>query len=255
VRAVFEAPTTSARERKQLIRAVIGEVVVTVRRDADHARADLRIIWQGGADTQLSMRLNRTGAHRRVTDEDTVDLVRRLATTYSDVTIAQILAKQGRRTGTGLSWTARRVCSLRNARGIPVFQPDPHSVAPEPDDYEVVSISQAERCLGVNRVTLYRWLRDGFIIGEQLTPGAPWRIRIDQALKAKIRPDVPEGWLTLAQAAKALGLARQTVLHKVQRGELQAIHISTGRRKGLRININNDQLGLFDTPERRPKQC
>ena len=255
MRAVFEAPTTSARERKQLIRAVIGEVVVTVCRDADHASADLRIIWQGGADTQLSMRLNRTGAHRRITDEDTVDLVRRLATTYSDVTIAQILAKQGRRTGTGLAWTARRVCSLRNARGIPVFQPDSHSVAPEPDDHEVVSISQAERRLGVNRVTLYRWLRDGFIIGEQLTPGAPWRIRIDQALKAKIRPDVPEGWLTLAQAAKVLGVARQTVLHKVQRGELQAVHVSAGRRKGLRINVNNDQLGLFDTPERRPKQC
>jgi excisionase family DNA binding protein len=53
---------------------------------------------------------------------------------------------------------------------------------------------------------------------------------------------------TLAQAAKVLGVARQTVLHKVQRGELQAVHVSTGRRKGLRINVNNDQLGLFDTP-------
>ena len=45
-----------------------------------------------------------------------------------------------------------------------------------------------------------------------------------------------------------LGVARQTVLHKVQRGELQAVHVSQGRRKGLRINVNGSGAGLFDTP-------
>lgn len=34
------------------------------------------------------------------------------------------------------------------------------------------------------------------------------------------RPEAPDGWLGLDDAAKALGVARQTVLHKVQRGEL-----------------------------------
>ena len=80
------------------------------------------------------------------------------------------------------------------------------------------------------------------------TPGAPWQIRIDQALRDKIRPEVPDGWLPLDQAAKALGIARQTVLHKVQRGELQAVHVNRGRRKGLRIQVRHDQAGLFDTP-------
>jgi hypothetical protein len=55
-------------------------------------------------------------------------------------------------------------------------------------------------------------------------PGAPWQIRINQALRDKIRPEEPDGWLPLDAAAKALGIARQTVLHKVQRGELQAVH-------------------------------
>ena len=31
IRAIFDAPTTTVRERKQLIRAVIDEVAVTVR--------------------------------------------------------------------------------------------------------------------------------------------------------------------------------------------------------------------------------
>jgi excisionase family DNA binding protein len=59
-------------------------------------------------------------------------------------------------------------------------------------------------------------------------------------------PDVPDGYVTLAEAAKRLGVARQTVLHKVQRGELDAIQISDGRRKGLRIKASSDNAGLFD---------
>jgi predicted site-specific integrase-resolvase len=59
---------------------------------------------------------------------------------------------------------------------------------------------------------------------------------------------VPEGWLRLADAANALGVARQTVMHKVQRGELQAVHVNQGRRKGLRMNVNDHQDGLFDQP-------
>ena len=88
----------------------------------------------------------------------------------------------------------------------------------------------------------------GKFTAEQITPGAPWRIRIDQALRDRIRPEVPDGWLGLDEAATALGVARQTVLHKVQRGELQAVHVNRGRRKGLRIQVKPDQHGLFDTP-------
>ena len=44
-------------------------------------------------------------------------------------------------------------------------------------------------------------------------------------------------WKGVQDAAKALGVARQTVLHKVQRGELRAIQVTNGRRKGLRIEI------------------
>jgi excisionase family DNA binding protein len=112
----------------------------------------------------------------------------------------------------------------------------------------VVTITTAEKLLGVSKVTLYRWMKDGFITGEQITPGAPWRIRINQALRDRIRPEAPDGWLGLDEAAKALGVARQTVLHKVQRGELTAVHVNRGRRKGLRIQAKRDQPGLFDTP-------
>ena len=113
----------------------------------------------------------------------------------------------------------------------------------------VVSITRAEQILGVSRVTLYRWMHDGFLTGEQLTPGGPWHIRVTDELRRRIVPDVPDGWVGLNQAAKILGVAKQTVLHKVQRGELESVHVNQGRRKGLRINVNPAGPGLFDTPK------
>ena len=77
IRTVFHAPSTTARERKQLLRAIVSEVVVTV--DSAARTAALRIIWQGGGCSELEMALTKTGGHFRATDEDTVDLVRRLA--------------------------------------------------------------------------------------------------------------------------------------------------------------------------------
>ena len=254
IRAIFDAPTTTVRERKQLIRAVITEIGITVHRQL--RVADLRIIWQGGAVTEVSMPMTKAGPHLRVTDEQTIALVRRLAQHYNDQTIAAILAKQKRRTATGLPFTRARVATLRAGHHIPVYQPPAQpDVGPGDDDAVVVTITEAEKILAVSKETLYRWIRDGFITAEQITPGAPWRIRIDQALRDRIQPEAPEGWLSLDEAAKALGIARQTVLHKVQRGQLQAVHVNRGRRKGLRIQVKPDQAGLFDTTDRRNAQC
>ncbi|MCA1736995.1 MAG: recombinase family protein [Actinobacteria bacterium] len=243
IRAVFEAPTTSWRERKQLLRAVVTEVIVTVR--SEERTAEVTILWEGGDSTSFLMVLNRTGGHFQSTPEKTVDLVRRLALHYDDTTIAAILSRQGRRTATGLPFSKRRVASLRASRGIPAFPGDVTSVD---QDAPVVTAEQAAAMLRVDKSTVYRWLRTGFIVGEQLTAGAPWRIRVTKEVRHKVRPDVPEGWLPLAEAAAALGVSRQTVLHKVQRNELAAVHVNRGRRKGLRIQVKTDGPGLFDQP-------
>ena len=111
----------------------------------------------------------------------------------------------------------------------------------------MVGVTEAGRQLGVSSATIYRWLRDGFVTGEQLTRGTlagPHRPAAPQPGPAQ----APDGWLPLSQAAARLGVARQTVLNKVQRGELNAIYLTRGRRKGLRIQAGHGQAGLFDTP-------
>ena len=112
-----------------------------------------------------------------------------------------------------------------------------------------MSLGETERALGVSATTLYRWLREGFIAGTQLTPGGPWHIRVDDQLRTKIVPQIPPGWVGLNEAARALGVARQTVLDRVRHGELRAVHVKRGQRSGLAIEIGppHDQYGrLFD---------
>ena len=225
---LWGAESTNDRDRKQLLRALIGEVVVTV--NAPERRADVEIAWEGGARSELSVRLNARGPERRRLAEDTIELIRRLAQHHPDRQIAQILSRQGRLTGTGLRFTETRVRSARQRAGIPA--------APAPDSQsELVTIDQAATDLEVSTATVRRWLRDGLLAGEQTTPSAPWRIRLTDEVRRRFVPEVPDGFVALAEAASLLGCARQTVLQKVQRGDLHAIQVTTGRRKGLRIEV------------------
>ena len=106
-------------------------------------------------------------------------------------------------------------------------------------------MADAARQLGLAPSTLHRWVNDGFIPGEQLTPGAPWRIRMTGKLRALFTDDAPAGWLTVREAIRAHGVSRQTLLQRVKRGDLQAVHVRTGRAKGLRIEPPPPREGLF----------
>jgi hypothetical protein len=237
---VWDAPTTADKDRKQLLRTLLEEVNITARRgDPDpHARLILR--WKGSAITELTVPLRRPQPKIR-TGEDTIALIRRLAVHYPDAIIAGILNRQHRITARGMSFTANRVASLRTHWHIPRHQPggDP------PAEGELLNVAQAARELNIAPSTLLRWLNDGFVAGEQVTPGAPWRIRLTGQLRGMLADTAPDGWVPLGYATQALGVSRQTVLQKVKRGELNAMLTRTGRRKGLRIEIPTPQDGLF----------
>src|SRR5918994_721243 len=239
IERVWSAPTTADRDRKELLRTLLQDVRVDVNKQ--DKRAELLLRWRGGATTELVVELR--GAHQpRVrTDEDTIDLLRRLAVHYPDATIAGILNRQGRRSATGQRFTATIVQALRHHWKIPRYQRS----AEQPDG-ERVTVTDAAKVLGVAASTVHRWLNDGFIAGEQLTPGAPWRIRMTDELRARFVDDTPPGWLAMLEATRALGVSRQTVLQRVKRGELEAVHVRTGRRKGLRIKVNRPEPGLFE---------
>ena len=214
---------------------------ITIRRDDADPHAALILRWKGGAITELAVLLRRPQPKIR-TDEDTVGLIRRLAAHYPDAVIAGILNRQHRTTARGMSFTATRVQSLRWHWKIPCYKPGTSDGEPEG---EPLNVSQAARELDIAPSTLLRWLNDGFVAGEQVTPGAPWRIRLTDELRGMLADDAPEGWLALHHASRALGVSRQAVLQKVKRGDLNAVLTRTGRRKGLRIEMPAPRDGLF----------
>ena len=236
---VWNAPTTTGKDRKQLLRTLLNEVAITVHRDQAEGHAELLLRWKGGAISELTVPLKRQPPKNR-TAEDTVELVRRLAVHYTDGMIAAMLNKQGRTTATGMSFTPGRVQSLRHHWEIPRHQP-----SDDPPEGELRTVADAARQLGLAPSTLHRWVNDGFVPGEQLTPGAPWRIRMTGKLRALFADDAPAGWLPVREAIRAHGVSRQTLLQRVKRGELHAVHVRTGRAKGLRIEPPPAQTGLF----------
>jgi hypothetical protein len=91
LRAIFNTPGATFRERKHLLCAILTEVAVAV--DTAARTAAIAIICQGGARTELTMTQTKTGALPD-TSEDTVGLVRRLALHYDDTAIALVLGRQ-----------------------------------------------------------------------------------------------------------------------------------------------------------------
>ena len=175
------------------------------------------------------------------TDEDTAALVRRLAVHYPDAVIAGILNRQQRTTAYGHRFTANYVGGLRRHWNIARYEPPD-----TPPQGEMLTIQQTAATLGVATSTIHRWLNDGIIAGEQLTSGAPWRIHLTDDLRTRVAEEAPEGYLTMYQAMRQLGVSRQTVWQRVKRGEIEAIHVRRGRKKGLRLKLNCSQPDLFN---------
>ena len=90
--AVWNAATTTPRDRKELLRTLIEEVTIAV--DRDKAAACLTLRWKGGALNEINLALPRSRPATMRTDEDTIALVRRLAVHYPDSVIAGILNRQ-----------------------------------------------------------------------------------------------------------------------------------------------------------------
>ena len=59
---------------------------------------------------------------------------------------------------------------------------------------ELLTIKRAATALGVAPSTIHRLINDGIIAGEQITPGAPWSIRLTDDLKARFNCEAGEGF-------------------------------------------------------------
>ena len=118
---VWSAPTTTDRDRKELLRTLLEEVIIAIKREERGAHLTLR--WKGGLISELDLQLPHSNPPSIRTDEDTIELVRRLAVHYPDAVIAGILNRQERKTARGDRFTAGHVGNLLRYWKIPCFKP------------------------------------------------------------------------------------------------------------------------------------
>ena len=64
--------------------------------------------------------------------------------------------------------------------------------------------------------------------------------------RARIVEHAPPEYLPMLETTLKLGVSRQTVLQRVKRGEIEAVLVRQGRRKGLRIKVMDQQPALFE---------
>ena len=163
-----------------------------------------------------------------------IELIGQLAQKFTDEQIARILIRQGHKTVTGLTFNAAKIRSLRFNYGIPCYR------KPKGKQPKTYTAEQAAQRLRVGVPTIYSWLRAGFIKGEQITTGAPWEILLtDEEIKKLTAQDTPKGWFSVSEAARELGVSKQTVHSWVKSKKLDYIYITKGKKKGLKVHIQS----------------
>ncbi len=163
--SVWSAPTTDARLKKRIVRAVIQEVVADT--DDEASEIVLLIHWIGGAHTELRLPKRRRG-QRNSTSADTITAIRQLVLIAGDDFIAGVLNRNGLKTGHGNRWTRERVTAHRSHHKIPVFQAEPEG------SESWLNLNKAARLLGIAPKTLRIAAEAGEIHAFHPLPDGPW---------------------------------------------------------------------------------
>lgn len=243
LKAIWHAKSTKRRDQKELLRTLIDDVTVTVNRESKRALLVLR--WKGGQITRIQHELPRTHKKKVQTDESTINLVRRLAKYYPDKKIASILNQQGRQPARADRFDVNRVQALRRRHKIPCRTEIVRRSADVNSIEEACSLQQAADVLGVAQTTLLRHIQDGLIEANQVTPTAPWHIRLTSELKARFQPEKPDGYVPMLTAMNRLGHDRPTMVSKIKSGELKAAFVTGKQKKGIYIKLMNTKGDLF----------
>jgi len=145
---LWAAPTTSHRDRKRLLRALIADVTLTFQPDQPEVHVGIR--WQSGATEQLTVL--RPQAARSARAQAVSEIIRQLGPTHTNQQLAEHLNQTGWLTASGRPFTDDSVRWMRWQHRIPS--------PPKLPDGEIGVHHLAER-LGVGDAVIYRWINQG----------------------------------------------------------------------------------------------
>jgi DNA invertase Pin-like site-specific DNA recombinase len=185
--AVWHADTTTHAERKQVVRLLIKDVMLTKLETT--IRIDVR--WQTHACSTLAVPRPKPAYVIRRTTPEVVERMRQLALDHTDIEIAQRLNDEGYRSGQGGAFTASKVDWLRYAYGIKSGCPLGPSACPtgQRGDGRYSAQAAAEQ-LNVSVSTIADWCKAGKLDGVQVAPRGPWWVTLTPEVILALRKPV-----------------------------------------------------------------
>ena len=180
---VWNSPAADMRLKQRLVRVLVREIVADV--DESSEEIVLVVHWVGGRHTELRVKKNKTGIHRKRASEEAENVVRRMAGRWPDEQIAATLNRLGIPTGAGNTWNEVRIYNLRRRLQLPAYDPESAGGG------QTCTLAQAAKRLEVSEALVRRLIRDRLLLATQATKGAPYEIQIDdldnEALQRALR--------------------------------------------------------------------
>jgi predicted DNA-binding transcriptional regulator AlpA len=175
---LWRAETTSARDRKRLLRTLIADL--TVLPETDQAKVRVGIRWHTGATDEITADRPLPPGPAARTPSPTVELIRALGPTTSNNDIAIRLNAAGHRTGRGRPFDIDAVQWVRHVHKIP----SPRPLAPGE-----ISVAEAAERLGISANAVYYWIKAGHLPARRGTANRlaiTWSAEIEATCSARI---------------------------------------------------------------------
>jgi DNA invertase Pin-like site-specific DNA recombinase len=189
--ALWDAPTTTHAQRKQLMRWLIKDVTLAKR--GDLIVIDIR--WQTEARTSLSIPRPKKSWELRQTQSEVIACIQQWAPTHADASIASLLNEDGYRAGGGGVFTAKKVQSLRYDYQIEAGCPQGPAACPTGQRGDGrYSARTAATLLNVNISTIATWCETGRLDSVQSVPHGPRWITLTPERIAELRKPTQQHW-------------------------------------------------------------
>jgi DNA invertase Pin-like site-specific DNA recombinase len=164
---VWNAASTDMRLKQRIVRILVREIIADVEQEKQ--QIVLLIHWAGGRHSELRVKKNGLGKHRRCTSVEAVEVVEQMAGKFSDEQIAATLNRLRLRTGAGNYWNEQRVMSLRSYHKFPACHGSTTGG-------EMLTLDETALHLGVSATSVRRMIRQKLLPANQVIACAPWQI-------------------------------------------------------------------------------
>jgi hypothetical protein len=185
--ALWQAETTTDAERKQVVRLLIKDVMLTKLDQT--VRVDVR--WQTQACSTLEVARPQPVYIMRRTASEVIDRIGQLARDHTDIEIAKCLSDEGYLSAQGSTFTASKVNWLRYTYGIKSGCPlGPVACSTGQRGDGRYSAQAAAALLNVTVYTIADWCRSGKLDGVQRAPRGPWWVVLSPEIITALRKPV-----------------------------------------------------------------